>query len=533
MINLSRWKIIVTVLALIFGVFYSLPNLVPQKALEAMPAFLPHKKLNLGLDLQGGSYLLLEVDTKALREEKLTNTMEDVRKLLGEARIPFTDLAIVNGEVWVRITDPGQIGQAMNTLRRSVGSSLAGVVGGRDVAISRGDDQRVRISFVAEAMNAEAGQAVQQSIEIVRRRIDELGTREPTIIRQGTDRIVVQAPGESDPERLRAVIGKTAKLTFQMVDESVSPAEIAAGRIPPGSELLPSEDGYAASYVVRKRALVDGGMLTDAQMKFDQQTNLPVVTFRFNGQGARRFGDVTSQNIGKRFAIVLDNKIISAPVIQGAITGGSGQITGNFTPDSANDLAVLLRAGALPAPLNVVEQRTVGAELGADAVRAGTISLAIGGAAIIVFIILAYGLFGVFAAAALVVNVLMILGLMSMTQATLTFPGIAGLILTLAVAVDANVLIYERVRDEAHAGRTPIMSLDMGYRRALVSIIDANITSAISAIIMFQFGSGPIRGFAWTLLIGVFTSVFTAVVITQVLIGWWFRANKPKTLPIE
>jgi preprotein translocase subunit SecD len=292
-------------------------------------------------------------------------------------------------------------------------------------------------------------------------------------------------------------------------------------------------DQYQPFYVVKRRALVTGEMLTDAQASFDQQTGQPIVTFRFNGQGSRRFGEATTANVGKRFAIILDNKVISAPNIINPITGGNGQITGNFTTESANDLAVLLRAGALPAPLTIQEQRTVSAELGADAIQAGTVSLAIGAVAIIVFIILAYGLFGVFAAVALVVNVLMIMGIMSMTQATLTFPGIAGLILTLAVAVDANVLIYERVRDEAHGGRSPAMALEHGYSRALVSILDANITSAISAIIMFQFGSGPIRGFAWTLLIGNVTSVFTAVIITQVLIGFWFRATKPKALPIE
>ena len=343
----------------------------------------------------------------------------------------------------------------------------------------------------------------------------------------------MQVAGESDPERLKNVIGQTAKLSFQMVDEQASPEDLAAGRVPPGDEILPSTDGIAPQYVVKKRQSITGEMLTNAQAGFDQQGGKSQVQFRMNGIGSQRFADITRQNIGKRFAIVLDKKIISAPVIQGVIPSGSGSITGNFTPESANDLAVLLRAGALPVPLKFEQQTTVGAELGADAVKAGAISLGIGAIAIIVFIMLAYGLWGVFAALALVVNVLMILGVMSMTQATLTFPGIAGLILTLAVAVDANVLIYERIRDEAHAGRTPMMAMEHGYSRALVSIIDANITSAISAIIMFQFGSGPIRGFAWTMLIGVFTSVFTAVVITQLLIGWWFRATKPKTLPIE
>jgi preprotein translocase subunit SecD len=532
MMTLSRWKVIAVVLSVIFGVLFTLPNLLPQPARDSLPGFLPNKILNLGLDLQGGSQLLLEVDTDALRVERLTNLVEDVRKTLRDEGVEFTGLGVVNGEVTARITDPGQVSAAVNVLRRSVGAALAGVAGGREVTVSTGPDQRVRVVFVPEAINAAAGKAVDQSIEIIRRRIDELGTKEPTIIRQGTNRIVVQAPGESDPERLKNVIGQTAKLSFQMVDDSVPLQEAAAGRVPPGSQMLPSEDGYAPAYLIRKRALVSGEMLTDAQQAFDQQTGRPVVSFRFNGVGARRFGDATSQNIGKRFAIVLDGKVISAPTIQGAITGGSGQITGNFTPESANNLAILLRAGALPAPLKVEEQRTVGAELGADAVRAGAISLGIGAVAIIVFIVLAYGLFGVFAAIALVINVLLIIGIMSMSQATLTFPGIAGLILTLAVAVDANVLIYERVRDEAHAGRAPLAALEHGFSRALVSIIDANITSAISALIMFQFGAGAVKGFAWTLLIGVITSVFTAVVVTQLLIGWWYRATKPKQLPI-
>lgn len=532
MMSLSRWKVIAVVLSVIFGVLFTLPNLLPQKTLDALPGFVPHQRLNLGLDLQGGSQLLLEVDTGALRAERLTNMVEDVRTTLREEGIDFTALGVADGGVSVRITDPAKVTDAVNLLRRTVGAALAGVPGGRDVTVSTADDQRIRIAFVAEALNAEAAKAVDQSIEIIRRRIDALGTKEPTIIRQGVNRIVVQAPGESDPERLKAVIGQTAKLSFQMVDDSVPLAEAAQGRIPPGSELLVSEDGYTPALLVRKRSLVTGEMLTDAQQQFDSQTGQAVVSFRFNGQGARRFGDATSQNIGKRFAIVLDKKVISAPTIQGAITGGSGQITGNFTVESANNLAILLRAGALPAPLKVEEQRTVGAELGADAVRAGAISLGIGAVAIIAFIVLAYGLFGVFAAFALIVNVLLIVGIMSMTQATLTFPGIAGLILTLAVAVDANVLIYERVRDEAHAGRPPLSALDHGYQRALVSIIDANITSAISALIMFQFGAGAVKGFAWTLLIGVITSVFTAVVITQLLITLWFRAAKPKQLPI-
>ncbi|HEX7886612.1 MAG TPA: protein translocase subunit SecD [Phenylobacterium sp.] len=531
MITVSRWRVILVVLATLYGIFFTLPNLLPQSVRDSLPGFLPKQTLNLGLDLQGGSYLLYEVDTAALRTELLTNLVEDTRTTLREAEIDFTGLGVANGEVSVRINNPAQVDQAVKLLRQTLGTAMA--TGGRDLTVAVAPDQRIRVAYIAQALDAQAAKAVDQSIEVIRRRIDELGTKEPDIRRQGTNRISIAAPGESDPEKLKAIVGQTAKLTFQMVDETADVAQALQGRVPPGTVVMQGAEPGAPPLVIKRRALVTGEMLTDAQGSFSQQTGQPVVSFRFNGLGAKRFADATAQNVGKRFAIVLDNKYISAPSINEPITGGSGQISGSFTTESANNLAILLRAGALPAPLTVQEQQTVSAELGADAIRAGAISLIIGGAAIIVFIVLAYGLFGVFAALALIVNVLLILGIMSMTQATLTFPGIAGLILTLAVAVDANVLIYERVRDEAHAGRTPIMALEHGYSRALVSILDANITSAISAIIMFQFGSGPIRGFAWTLLIGVVTSVFTAVVITQVLIGWWFRANKPKTLPIE
>jgi len=533
MMTLSRWKVILVVLATIFGALFTLPNVLPPDMREQLPGFLPKKALNLGLDLQGGSYLLYSVDTQALRNERLTNLTEDVRKTLTDAQIPFTDLGQVNGALSARITDPGQLAKAQNALRNAVGAPLAGVAGGRDVTVGSAGDQRLTVAFVPEAFDADASRAVEQSIEIIRRRIDQLGTREPNIVRQGKDRIVIEAAGESDPERLKNVVGQTAKLTFQMVDDSVSAQEAAAGRVPPGSELVPSTDELAPAYVVKKRAEVTGEMLVDAQARFDQQTGQPIVQFRFNGQGARRFGDVSSQNIGRRFAIVLDNKVISAPVIQSAITGGSGQITGHFTEASANDLAILLRAGALPAPLKVEEQRTVGAELGADAVKAGAISAVVGLAGVVVFMIVMYGgLFGGVSLVGLVVNGLMIIGFMSITQATLTLPGIAGLILTLSVAVDANVLIYERMRDELRAGRGLLSAMDAGFSRAMGTIMDANITHLLSAAILFGFGAGPVKGFAWTLSIGVLTTVFSAVLVTQVLLAWWYRATRPKVLPI-
>jgi preprotein translocase subunit SecD len=534
MMNLSRWKVTLVVLATVLGLLFSLPNLLPKSAVDALPGFLPKKTLNLGLDLQGGSSLLLEVDTNALMTERLTNMVEDVRTTLRNDNVAFTDLAQGNGQIIVRISDPAQLTQAQNLLRRTLAVPLAGAAGGQEVTVATLPDQRVRIAFVPEAFDVEAAKAVEQSIEIVRRRIDQLGTKEPDIARQGKNRIFIQVPGESDPERLKNIIGQTAKLTFQMVDETVSPQEVAAGRLPPGDELLPyATAGEGAPLLVKKRLVVTGEMLTSASPGFDQQTGRAVVQFRFNGVGARRFGDVTSANVGKRFAIVLDKKIISAPVIQNAITGGSGQITGSFTPESANDLSVLLRAGALPTRLVVEEQRTVGAELGADAVRAGGISAAVGIGAVAVFMLAFYGfLFGGVSLVGLVVNGLMIVGIMSVTGATLTLPGIAGLILTLAVAVDANVLIYERMRDELRAGRSLISAMDAGFSRAFGTIMDANITHLLSALILFQFGSGPVKGFAWTLSIGVLTTVFTAVLITQVLLAWWFRATRPKTLPI-
>jgi len=531
MLTLSRWKIIAVTLSVIFGILFSLPNVLPQKTLDAMPGWLPHQKLNLGLDLQGGSYLLYEVDTDALHRERLSNLMEDTRTQLRGEQIPFGELAQQGEVISVRIGDASRYDAALNLLRKNLGAPLAGVIGGKDVTVSGKGDNRIEVTFVPEAQRADAAKAVDQSIETVRRRIDSLGTKEPSINRQGTNRIMIQAAGESDPEKLRAVIGKTAKLTFQMVDDSVTAEDVQAGRLPPGTMVAQSEDQYAPYYVLKKRALVSGEDLTNASQTFDQNGR-PAVAFAFNGLGAKKFGDATARNIGRKFAIVLDNKVISAPVINSALPGGSGIITGNFTAESANELALLLRSGALPAPLNIEDQRTVTAELGADAVKAGSISLAIGAASMFVFVILAYGLFGGFAAIALVVNVLMIVGIMSMTQATLTFPGIAGLILTLAVAVDANVLIYERMRDEANAGRTPMAAADHGYKLALTSILDANITSLISGLIMFSFGSGPVKGFAWTLVIGVFTSLFTAIFITQVLIGWWFKTTKPKKLPI-
>lgn len=372
---------------------------------------------------------------------------------------------------------------------------------------------------------------MQQSIEIVRRRIDELGTTEPVIQQQGTDRILVQVPGLDDPQRLKELLGQTAKMNFRLVSNAMSGQQALASRtVPSGTEILYTADEPRAPVLVERRIMVGGDRLVDAQPGFDQRNGQPVVNFRFDSSGARQFGEVTRNNVGRPFAIVLDDKVISAPRINEPIMGGSGQISGSFTVQAANDLAILLRAGALPAPLNVLEERTVGPGLGADSIRAGEIAAVIGSVAVVVFMIASYGFFGLLANIALFLNVAMIFAALSILQATLTLPGIAGIVLTIGMAVDANVLIYERIREEIAAGKGPIPAIEAGYNRALSSILDANITTLISAAILFQMGSGPVRGFAVTLGIGIITSVFTAFTVNRLMVSVWLRRRRPKTL---
>ncbi|HKT53303.1 MAG TPA: protein translocase subunit SecD [Caulobacteraceae bacterium] len=528
MLTLPRWRVALCLLAFLFGLVFTLPNVLPQRVMDGLPGVFPHQHVNLGLDLQGGSHLLLQADVASLKTDRLNNLVEDVRKTLTDNQILFSGLAVSGSNVNVRITDPAQVQPAVQALQK-LAQPIVGSAA-RDLLIGPGPDQTVSLHLQDQALSVLTAGAVKQDIEIVRRRIDKLGTKEPLIEQQGSDRIVVEAPGESDPEKLKSLIGQTAHLTFQMVDSTVSPEDIQAGRIPPDDQVLPSDEG--GPMVVKRRAVVTGEMLTSAQPGFDQYNN-PDINFRFNGVGAARFADVTSQNVGKRFAIVIDGKILSAPVIESAITGGSGEITGSFTAEAANDLAINLSSGALPVKLNVIEQTTVGAELGADSVRAGEIAGVIALALIAAFMILAYGfVFGGVAVGGLAVNMMMVLGAMSATGAALSLPGIAGLILTIAMAVDANVLIYERIRDEERAGRKPARAIEDGFRNATVSILDANITTLIAAVILFKFGAGPVRGFAWTLSIGVFTSVFTALFITRLLVVIWYRTTRDKRLPI-
>jgi len=528
MIHLSRWKVILLAASLAFGLLFGYANLLSPAQRDALPGWLPKNTLNLGLDLQGGSYLLLEVDVPAMREKKITNLMEDVRTTLREARISTNNLQRDEAGTIVTVSDAGQYDAALEALRTLAGSSATNGVAERQV--QRMSNNRIRFAFTDATLNGMSASAVDQSIEVVRRRVDKTGTKEISITRQGADRIVIQAPGESDPEALERIIGQTAQLTFQMVDIENSVEDALAGRVPPDSELMYGEDN--TPYLVKRRVLVSGENLTRASVDSDQQGR-PAIGFRFDGAGARRFAVATAANIGKPFAIILDGKVISAPRINSAITGGQGIIEGGYTIASASEMVNLLNGGALPAPLKVEERRTVTAELGADAVSAGKLSTVIGFLIIVVFMIGAYGLlFGGISVLGLVLNGLLIIACMSVTQATLTLPGIAGLVLTFAVAVDANVLIYERMRDEARSGRSVIASMDAGFGKAWGTIMDANVTTLVAAAIMFAFGAGPVRGFAWTLSIGVVTSMLSAILTAQVMLAYWLKVAKPKKLPI-
>ncbi|MFC7379688.1 protein translocase subunit SecD [Brevundimonas sp. GCM10030266] len=527
MIHLSRWKIILLALSLVFGLLFTAPNLLTQAQRDALPGWLPKNALNLGLDLQGGSYLLLEVDVPAMRDKRLNNLAEDARTVLSEANIGVSTIARQSDGVIVTLSDPSQMQAAQDAMAALISGSPQGAA---DRVVQRQGSNRIRYAFTDATMNAMGADAVTQSIEVVRRRLDSSGTKEIAITRQGADRIVVQAPGQSDPAELERLIGQTAQLTFQMVDVENQAQALQSGIIPPDAEVLMDEQGVP--YLVKRRILVSGENLTKAEVTTDQNRRT-AIGFRFDGAGARRFGEATAANIGRPFAIILDGKVISAPNIRSAITGGSGIIEGQYTIEEASEMVNLLNGGALPAPLKVEERRVVTAELGADAVSKGALSTAIGFLVIVVFMILTYGLlFGGVSVIGLLLNGLLIVACMSLFQATLTLPGIAGLILTFAVAVDANVLIYERMRDEARAGRSVIASMDAGFSKAWGTILDANVTTLVAAAIMFVFGAGPVRGFAWTLSIGVFTSVLSSVVVAQVLLAVWLKVAKPKKLPI-
>ena len=533
MLYFTRWKALAIIFTALFICLFAVPNFLPEKMVASWPKW-AQRHVVLGLDLQGGSHILFEVDTKAVRKEMLETLRDDMRRVLREARIGYTGLVVRGSSAEVRIREGANADQALEKLR-ALSLPLGGILsatGQRSLDVASEAGGLIRLTLSEPAIVERVRQSVDQSIQIIERRVNELGTVEPLIQREGTDRILVQVPGLQDPTRLKQLLGKTAKLDFRMVDTGNSVEQATQGQVPLDDDVLYSSSQPKTPYLVEKRVLVSGADLTDAQPGFDQRTSEPIVSFRFNTSGARKFAEVTQQNVGKPFAIVLDNEVISAPVIREPILGGSGQISGSFTVQSANDLAILLRAGALPAPLTIIEERTVGPGLGADSIAKGKISSYVGAAMVIIFMLATYGLFGLFANIAVAINVAMIFGVLSMLNATLTLPGIAGIVLTVGIAVDSNVLIYERIREEVRGGRTPINAIDAGFSRALATILDSNITTFIAAAVLFYIGTGPVRGFAVTLGIGIITTVFTAFTLTRLIVASWVRWRRPQRVPI-
>jgi protein-export membrane protein SecD len=525
MLYFANWKVLLISGVCLLGVLLSALNLLTPAQLAYLPGFM-RKQVALGLDLRGGSYLLLQVDVAAAQHERLNTVIDSVRNTLRDAHIGYTGLNVEGDAIAFTIRETDRLEEAKRDLAKI----------DPDLTVEIAPDGTGTMKFSAVATETRRRQAVEQSIEIIRRRIDETGTKEPTIQREGQDRILVQLPGVDNPEHVKALLGRTAKLTFQLVDQSVTVEDARRGRLPPGDEILPAVDegrgrgGGAGAYVVRKRVMVGGDTLTDAQATF--QNNEPVVSFKFDSVGGKKFGDATRENVGKPFAIVLDNKVISAPVIREPILGGSGIISGSFTVQSASDLALLLRAGALPAPISILEERTVGAELGADSIHAGAIASIVGVVLVVIFMVLFYGLFGVFADVALLFNLCLMLGALSLLGATLTLPGIAGIALTMGMAVDANVLIYERIKEELRGGRSMLSSLEAGFTRAFGTILDSHVTTLVAGILLYWLGSGPVKGFAVTLSIGVLTSLFSAILVTRLQIVTWLRRLKPKAIPL-
>ncbi len=554
MLQIDLWKRIVIVGLCVLGLALALPNAFYTRvetrndavaALDAggkgqgleeqaamWPSFLPSGLVNLGLDLRGGAHLLAEVQVADVYETRLQSMWPEVRDLLREERDTVGTIRLQRtdgAELRVRLNQKPDMAVRAAELVRGLArpvASLAGA-GSSDIDVTvDGADIVVTLSEAERLATDE--RTVKQALEIIRRRIDEVGTREPTIQRQGNDRILIQVPGVGSATELKDIIGTTAQLTFQPVVTRTSNADMPPGA---GNEILPSLDEEGQFYVLEQAPVVTGEELVDAQPSFDQNGR-PAVSFRFNPTGARKFGDYTAENIGNPFAIVLDGEVISAPVIQSHISGGSGIITGNFTVDESTNLAVLLRAGALPAGLDFLEERTIGPELGADSIEAGKIACLIAFAAVLVFMVLSYGLFGVFANMALMINVGLIFGALSLIGGTLTLPGIAGIVLTIGMAVDANVLVFERIREELRTARGPARAIEQGYDRALSAIFDANITTFIISVILFMLGSGPVRGFAITLGLGILTSVFTAIFVTRLFIIIWFERRRPKTIEV-
>ena len=541
MLRFARWKVASILGMTLAALLVIVPSFWTKETLDsvvkAMPKWLPIEQVVLGLDLQGGAHLLYQVDSADVTRTQVNNLRDDIRRVMREESIPLSG-GIGSPKdnprvVQVLIPDAANRAKALTKLRAlaqpaaNPTTSLLGVAGAASADISVDPNGLIKMTVTDAAVNDKIRKSVDQTIEVLNRRVNALGTTEPNIQRVGDDRVLVEVPGLQDTQRLKDIVGTTAKLEFRLVSQpGANPADVETL-----SEF--DKDGQPiANYPVEKQVMVQGEDLTDAQPGFDQQTAQPVVNFKFNIRGGQKFGEVTSANVGKPFAIVLDNKVISAPVIRGPITGGSGQISGNFTVESANNLAILLRAGVLPAKLTIVEERTVGPGLGQDSIEAGKKAAYVGAALVVIYMLMTYGTFGVFADLALFVHIAFIFASLILLRATLTLPGIAGIVLTIGMAVDSNVLIYERIREEFKAGRSVVSALDAGFTRAFATIVDSNATMMVAAVILYFLGSGPVRGFAVSLGLGIVTTIVTAVTMTRMMIALWYRWAKPKTLPI-
>jgi preprotein translocase subunit SecD len=530
MLEFPRWKVTLLWLIVAIGVLLSIPSLIASTPFAgSWPKWMPQYRINLGLDLAGGSHLLLEADASDALKLRL-QSMEDAvqTELRHEPRIDVGDISTSGGRIAFMVRNPTQVDAAVERLRKL--TQPVGLTGNRDWDVQVVDSTRVVLTPTQSGTIQTMKDAMSVARDVVRRRIDPGGTKEITVVTEGNNRILVEVPGVENPEELKKLIGQTARLEFKLVELSANPEDVQQGRAPPGAQVLPMADG-SGFMAVKRRVMVSGDQLTDAKQSFDQQGQ-PDIDITFNTAGARRFGRVTQENVGKPFAIILDDKILSAPNINEPILGGRAQISGNFTVQSAHDLAVSLSSGKLPVKLNVIEERSIGPDLGKDSIHKGVIASVAGTGLVILFMLVTYGRFGVYANIALVVNAFLILGIMAMFNATLTLPGIAGFILTIGAAVDANVLINERIREEIRRGRRILDAVDTGYKEAMRAIFDANVTHVISASIMAYFGSGPVRGFAVVLLIGVVTSVFTAVYFTRMLVALWLHRARPRAIHI-
>lgn len=542
MLHFPRWKVIVITLVCLFGIITALPNFLSEEQRAALPGFMPEDTLNLGLDLQGGVHLLWGAQTDDVVKARLNNLADQIRDISREEarrrdipreqRVTFSDVKVEDGFVTVRVRNAELTEEARQKLlpltQSQVGAINPLLSGGvQEVELER-DGDLFTLSLTEQGIEVQKRDAIARSMEVMRKRVDPAGTKEITLQPQGSDRIILEVPGASDPEEIKNLIGKTAKLSFHDVVTNLSPDDIAKGRLRPRQKVLFTRDGQGI--VINERVIVSGDDLTDAKPAYNNGT--PVVSFTFNLSGSKRFGTHTANNVGRPFAIVLDDVVISAPNIQGPIPGGQGIITGVGSIQEVNELSTLLKAGALPVKLTVLAERTVGPDLGKDNIEKGRLAAIIGFAAVIVYMVLSYGLFGIAANVALIINLILITGFLSLFQATLTLPGIAGIVLTIGMAVDANVLIFERIREEQQAKTKPFQAMERGYGQALSTIMDANITTFIAAAILYFLGSGPVQGFAVTLGIGILTSMFTAVVLTRYFLATWLKRARPTILPI-